>query len=203
MFGCKEFTHSLKTKDYHQAKAKIGVLLVMAETIIKTVKQERLTPEKARDLARQYFKQALERLEIQIDIADKHSMDVRKKKNMTEHDKLFMFPPIESAPNFPLAKKLDYLLPPEVDMTLDGDEVLFFGKYLSLTVAERETVLKDTNWNVDHYMNWGLGQETIDYESIYQYWRRKGGLPNLVPDTFSYQTFTTALNRAIKLKQCL
>jgi len=41
-FGCKEFTHSLKTKDYHQAKAKIGILLLMAETVIKTVREESL-----------------------------------------------------------------------------------------------------------------------------------------------------------------
>jgi hypothetical protein len=40
-FGCKEFTYSLKTKDYYQAKAKIGILLIVAETVIKIVKEGR------------------------------------------------------------------------------------------------------------------------------------------------------------------
>jgi hypothetical protein len=78
LFGCREFVYSLKTTDCQKAKAKVGILLAMAEQVIKTVKEGRLSPEKAREVARQYFKLCLERLEKQFEAVEDHSVERAK-----------------------------------------------------------------------------------------------------------------------------
>jgi len=175
-FGCKEFIYSLKTQAYHAAKAKVVALLTIMEGIMQQIKQGRLQPEQAREVAVQYLKQCLSRLEKQFDATEIYSIERASTdpfpipQIITKDGflKTIAVPSreeeasIEYASKFPLAEGLDYLMPP--------DEHQF---------SNRKVVRR------------------IDRHAIYQYCQRKHGLQDIQSGTYSYKTFTDTIDLAI------
>ncbi len=82
-FRRTELTYSLRTKCPRESKRRCLALLQVAQWLFKTVgTMSRLTPEEIQQIAQNYFKEALRRLDCQLDTVESFSKGVKKRMNM-------------------------------------------------------------------------------------------------------------------------
>jgi integrase len=94
----------------------------MADFIVAEVrKQGRLTPEQARELARRYFREALQRLRGQFDAAEKASIAVAKGVSEPPNGALRNRFGFVEETDFPETRQLGFLLPPDLAKMMDAE----------------------------------------------------------------------------------
>lgn len=166
--ACKEFTYSLKTKDYHAAKNACWYMLRMVKVITTELEQQsHLTPAEAKKLAQTYFKQCLHRLQFQFKAAEIHSIEVATKGAAglhSTHDNkdAYLADPIRTA------RRKDYLVPQMIEQ---------LGQFIP--IGRDNTI------------------DTVNMDEVISYCLKHFGLGNVLAGTLSHEAFKKAITRAV------